>query len=62
VEGKANAALTAFLAETFALPKSKVELLTGDSSRSKVFLLRGVTFEQAEAKLSELQKAPVTTL
>jgi uncharacterized protein (TIGR00251 family) len=51
VEGKANSALTVFLAELFALPKNKVELVAGELSRSKVFLLRGVTLRQAEAKL-----------
>ncbi len=51
LEGRANQALTAFLAETFALPKNAVELTSGELSRSKVFLLRGVTLEQAEASL-----------
>lgn len=51
IEGRANDALMAFLAETFALPKSSVELISGESSRSKVFLLRGVTFEQAQSTL-----------
>ena len=53
VEGKANAALTAFLADTFGLSKNKVELVSGELSRTKVFLLRGVTAEQAQSKLSE---------
>ena len=48
LEGRANQALVAFLAETFAVPKSAVELLSGESSRSKVFLLRGVAAAQAE--------------
>jgi uncharacterized protein (TIGR00251 family) len=51
LEGRANQALTAFLAETFALPKSAIELTSGEISRSKVFLLRGVTLEQAKASL-----------
>lgn len=51
VEGRANQALIAFLAETFHLPKNSVELASGELSRSKVFLLRGVTLEQAEAAL-----------
>jgi hypothetical protein len=52
LEGRANAALVAFLAETFGLPKNAVELLAGESSRSKVFLLRGIGREVAEAKLA----------
>jgi uncharacterized protein (TIGR00251 family) len=41
IEGRANQALIAFLAETFDLPKNSVELVSGELSRSKVFLLRG---------------------
>ncbi len=52
LEGRANAALLAFLAETFSLPKSAVSLLSGDSSRSKVFLLRGLTLDEAHAVLA----------
>ena len=52
LEGRANAALIAFLAETFGLPKNAVELMAGESSRSKVFLLRGIGLEEAERKLA----------
>ena len=45
VEGRANEALVKFLAATFNLPKSSVELISGDLSRSKVFLLRGISIE-----------------
>jgi uncharacterized protein (TIGR00251 family) len=41
IEGRANQALIAFLVETFDLPKNAVELISGELSRSKVFLLRG---------------------
>lgn len=51
IEGRANAALIEFLARTFALPKSAVELAAGESSRSKAFRLRGITVAQAEAIL-----------
>jgi hypothetical protein len=52
LEGRANQALISFLAETFDMPKNAVELTTGELSRSKVFLLRGVTLQQATAKLA----------
>ncbi|MGA9069432.1 MAG: DUF167 domain-containing protein [Terracidiphilus sp.] len=52
LEGRANQALIAYLAELFSLPKNAVELVTGELSRSKVFLLRGVTLEKAQSKLS----------
>ena len=51
VEGRANAALIAFLAELFELPKSAVELVSGELSRSKVFLIRGVSVTQVEARV-----------
>jgi uncharacterized protein (TIGR00251 family) len=47
VEGRANEALVYFLAAAFAIPRARVELVSGELSRSKVFLLRGVTEEQA---------------
>lgn len=52
VEGRANSALIEFLAKMFGLPKNRVELISGELSRSKVILLRGVTLEQAKTKLS----------
>lgn len=54
LEGRANIALIAFLAETFSLPKSAIELVSGASMRSKVFLLRGLTLAQANLVLARL--------
>jgi len=51
VEGRANEALIGFLAETFSIPKRSVELVSGELSRSKVFLLRGITVLDAQLKL-----------
>jgi len=56
VEGRANEALVAFLAETFGLPKKSVELVSGELSRSKVFLLRGLGCAKAESTLKNLAK------
>jgi hypothetical protein len=53
VEGRANSALIEFLADKFAVPRSYVELVSGELSRSKVLLIREVTLTQAEAKLAE---------
>jgi uncharacterized protein (TIGR00251 family) len=47
IEGRANAAVIAFLADLFSIPKSSVSLVSGELSRSKVFLLRGVTLTRA---------------
>ena len=54
LEGRANQALITFLAETFGLPKNAVELVSGELSRSKVIMLRGVTAERAQKKLDDL--------
>lgn len=51
VEGRANEALIAFLAETFGIAKRAIELVSGELSRSKVFLLRGVSAQQAKSIL-----------
>lgn len=53
LEGRANAALVEFLAKLFTVPKNAVELAAGDVSRSKVFLLRGVTMAHATAVLAQ---------
>ena len=53
LEGRANQALIAFLGETFAVPKNAVEVISGELSRSKVILLRGVTLAEASAVLAE---------
>ena len=51
VEGRANEALIAFLAERLGVAKRSVELVSGELSRSKVFMIRGVTRSQAESAL-----------
>ena len=48
LEGRANEALIAFVAEAFSLPKRAVEIISGESSRSKTLLLRGITRADAE--------------
>ena len=52
IEGRANEAVIAFLAATFDLPKHAVELVNGELSRSKVFLLRGVALATAQSRLA----------
>lgn len=54
IEGRANEALIEFLAESFGVPKRSVELVSGELSRSKVLLLRGVKAEAAKKKLEGL--------
>lgn len=54
LEGRANQALIAFLAETFSLPQSHVQILAGELSRSKVFLLRGLTLPEVRMRMGSL--------
>ncbi len=56
LEGRANEALIAFLAQTFALPKNAVQLISGELSRSKVFLLEGITLAQANVTVARQLK------
>lgn len=52
VDGRANAAAAAFLAKKLGVAKSYVEMVSGDTSRAKRFVVRGVTLEAAIAALS----------
>lgn len=47
VDGKANAALLAFLAEVFKVGKREVELVSGDTRRSKRVRVNGVSPDSA---------------
>ena len=42
VDGAANAALIEFLADAFSLPRARVQLLSGATSRNKRVLLAGL--------------------
>jgi uncharacterized protein (TIGR00251 family) len=53
IEGRANEALIAFLAEILGVPKNAIELKSGELSRSKVFLLRGVTLAHARTAMAQ---------
>lgn len=54
VDGAANKACIALLAETFELPKRDVVLASGEKGRNKVFLLRGLLLATARVYLPEL--------
>ena len=49
VDGKANQLLCRLFAEWSGLPKSAVELRSGQTGRSKVLELSGITAEQLKA-------------
>ena len=51
VDGKANKELVETLAEAFGLAKSAVVFKSGETSKTKRILLRGLTAAQASLKL-----------
>ena len=46
-DGRANEALIAFLAERLRLPKARLSLVSGATSRSKVIRITGLTLVEA---------------
>jgi uncharacterized protein len=51
IEGRANAALVAFMAKVLKVPKSQVTLLSGDTSRLKSLEIEGMTQAELSARL-----------
>lgn len=53
-KGKANKVLCRVLADGLGVRKSQVELVSGETSTRKRFLIRGVTIEQLASRLQRL--------
>lgn len=53
VDGKANAALLEFIADTLGLPKAAVKLKSGHTSRRKVMEVDGATEDAMAALIPE---------
>ncbi len=51
VEGRANEACIAFLADVLNVPRSSVRIAAGETSRQKVIRIAGVQAAQVEEKL-----------
>jgi len=54
VDGAANSAVLRFLADALALPRSRVRLLSGETSRRKRVLLVGVSTAEIAGRLRML--------
>ena len=52
VDGAANAALVEFLAEAFDLPRARVQILSGATSRTKRVLLSGCSSSMVRSILT----------
>jgi hypothetical protein len=46
VDGKANEAVSKYLAELFRVPKSSVVIVSGETGRNKLIAIRGMRAEQ----------------
>jgi uncharacterized protein (TIGR00251 family) len=53
-DGRANQALVELLREVLGLRRSQVELLGGQTSREKKFLIRGLTRAELEERVAAL--------
>jgi uncharacterized protein len=53
-DGRANAALVEALRNALGVKRSQIELLSGQTSRAKKFLIRGVTKAKLEARVAAL--------
>lgn len=51
VEGAANAALLAFLSDQLQIPKARLEIVTGEKSRSKRVKVKGMSAATVAARL-----------
>jgi len=51
LEGRANEALCAYLAERLHLPRRCVTLIRGDKSRQKIVAVEGLTLEDVKSAL-----------
>ena len=58
VEGRANAALAAFLAEALGVRRNQVSIRTGEKSRTKVVRVDGIGPARLEPLLSDPRKDP----
>ena len=54
VDGRANEALIAFLAEALRLPKARIVLMTGATSRSKTLRITGKSAAEVQAALDPM--------
>ena len=55
MDGKANEALIAFLAETLHLPQARVRLVAGATSRAKIVRITGKSAAEVAAALSPFE-------
>jgi uncharacterized protein (TIGR00251 family) len=58
LEGRANEALTEFIAEIFGRPRRAVTLLRGDKSRHKIVRIAGLDLAEVQQRVTALITQP----
>lgn len=53
-KGKANKAIIEVLAKSFGLSRSQIQLLSGDTSHDKKFVVAGIDAEELQSRIAEL--------
>jgi hypothetical protein len=53
-EGRANAATVTMIANMFSLSRNQVEVVSGHHSRRKRLLLRGISSDEAKARIDAI--------
>jgi len=53
VDGAANTALLAFLADTLKMPKSRLRILSGEASRLKIVAIRGISADDLQSWIKQ---------
>jgi uncharacterized protein len=56
VEGRANQACVIFLAKILQVPKASVHIVSGESTRTKVVRIDGITAAELRLRLRELDE------
>jgi uncharacterized protein (TIGR00251 family) len=57
VEGKANEALVEFLAKVLDVPRSKIEIIAGETGRDKLVSILDLETEEAQARILKQLRA-----
>ena len=57
VDGAANEALIAFLADTFDRPRRDITIVSGHTSRDKRVAIAGLTEDEFDARLNDILNA-----
>ena len=60
IEGKANKSLLSFLAKRLGLPKSKLQLVSGERARTKSIRIHGLPPNEVETLLMESSNGPAS--